>query len=277
MLASEMFIEIPLMGAISLRIMEVTGSDYASCRIQKGLLLALGDIDLAEEGTGFGVPVLKFGHEAIFPGSARINSSTDKDKTSFAVDYDLNLAERMAVKGRKINSRTFYRIKELLSSLHREYPCFRKILMHASSTARRAFGIVTRFEKVPSCGIVHVLYTIRSGNIHISVDTSRVKKNNCTGIMLMNEQGANYFDKYCDSSGLSLKGKAIGTWDEAFVDWASFVDASHKLEFTLQKVAGARIFRGRELVPGRLAWSGLAYSIPPDTPNFSYIIRMVCR
>ena len=274
-----MFIQekIPWMGDISLRIREVAGSDYASCRIQKGLSLSFGDIDLAEEGTGFGVPVLKFGHKAIFPGCARITKNIEKDKTSLTIDYDLNLWERMAVKGKKINSRTFYEMKGFLSSLHRECPHLRKILTHASSIARRTFGIVTRFEEIPSRGIVQVLYIIRAGNIHISVDTSRVKKYNCTGIMLMNEQGANYFDKYRDSSGLSLKGNAIGTWDETFADEASFEDTSHRLEFTLQKVAGARLFRGRELVPGRLAWSGLAYSIPPDTPNFSYNIRMVCR
>jgi len=61
-MAYEMFIQekIPLMGDISLRIEEVSGSDCASCRIQKGLLLAFGDTDLTEEGTGFGIPVLKF-------------------------------------------------------------------------------------------------------------------------------------------------------------------------------------------------------------------------
>jgi hypothetical protein len=262
--------KIPLMGNIFLRI-GGSSSNYASCRIQKGLLLSFGDTDLEEEGIGFGVPVLMAGREAIFPGSARIK---EQDKT-FTVDYELNLAERMAVKRRKINSRTFYRLKEHLSALHREFPSLRKIITHAFGTAGRAVGIVTIFEEVPSLGVVRVLYTISSENIHISVDTSRVKRYNCT-IMLMNEQGANYFDKYSDSSGLSLKGNAIGTWDETFADWASFVDTSHKLEFTLKKVAGARVFRGRELVPGRLAWAGLAYLLPPGTANFSYNIRIGC-
>jgi hypothetical protein len=129
-------------------------------------------------------------------------------------------------------------------------------------------------RKVPSSGIVRVLYTIRSENIHIKVDTSRVRKN-CT-IILINEQGANYFDKYSDTSGLSLKGDAIGTWDEAFTDEATFVDTSHKLEFTLHKVKGARMFRGRELVSGSLAWARLAYDIMNIT-DFSYNIRVGCR
>ncbi len=250
------------------------GCEYPSCRLQKGLLLAFGHKELSEEGIGFGVPVLRFGHEAIFPGGARITTNIERDKTSFTADYDLNLAERMAVKGRKINSRAFYMIKELLSSLHREHPRFRKILTHASGTLRRAFGIETRFEEVYSLGVVRVLYIIRAGNIHISVDTSRVKKYNCTEIMLMNEQGAGYFNLYRDSNGLLLKGNAIGTWDETFADEASFIDPLHEIQFTMQKAAGSRMFRGRELVPGRLAWAGLAYSIPPGKDNFSYTIRM---
>ena len=38
------------------------------------------------------------------------------------------------------------------------------------------------------------------------------------------------------------------------------------------KVKGARMFRGRELVEGRLAWSGLTYVLPEDNINFSYDI-----
>lgn len=268
--------KIPINGRISILIGDtwIKQNEYASGRIQKGLLLAIDENDLSEEGIGFGAPILKVNHKAIFPGSAQITTVRDRDKTIVTVDYDLNLVERMTIKGNKIDNRAFYRMKKYLSCLHRECPCIRKMLTQASNTLRFYFDIETRFEEVTSFGIVHVLYVIHAGNILINVDTSRVKKYNCTGIMLMNEQGANYFDKYHDSSGLSLKGNAIGTWDETFADRASFEDTSHKFEFTMQKVAGAKLFRGRELVPGRLAWAGLAYSIPPDTTNFSYNIRL---
>ncbi len=262
--------KIPLMGNMYLRIGS-SRSDFPTCRIQKGLLLSFGNTDLEEEGVGFGVPVLKFGREAIFPGTASIMKNTVQ---TFTVDYDLNLAERMAVKGRKINSRTFYRLKEALCTLHREFPGLRKAITHSFGKAGRTIGTVTLFEEVPSFGIVRVLYTIRYGNIHIRVDTSRVKKN-CT-IMLMNEQGANYFDRYNDTSALFLKGDAIGTWDETFADEASFVDTTHRIEFVLQKVNGARMFRGRELVPGKLAWTGIAYELTNRT-DFSYNIRVGCK
>lgn len=101
-----------------------------------------------------------------------------------------------------------------------------------------------------------------------------MKKEGCTEVNIMNEQGANHFDRYCDSNGLFLKGNAIGTWDEIFADEASFIDSGDNIVFTLKQVKGARMFRGRELVEGRLAWSGLAYGLPQDINNFAYEIRI---
>lgn len=92
--------------------------------------------------------------------------------------------------------------------------------------------------------------------------------------MLMNEQGAGYFDTYRDSKGLFLRGNAIGTWDETSAGEASFIDTLHGIGFTLLKVPGARMFRGRELVASRLAWAGLAYSIPLSRANFDYCIKV---
>ena len=67
-------------------------------------MLVHGNRDMSEEGVGFGVPLIKFGHKTIFPGSGHI--TLRKDRTSVNIDYDLNLAERMLVKGRKIESKT---------------------------------------------------------------------------------------------------------------------------------------------------------------------------
>jgi len=114
----------------------------------------------------------------------------------------------------------------------------------------------------------------KKGTIHVSIDISKVKKEGCTEVNIMNELGANYFDRYHDSNGLFLKGKAIGTWEEIFADEASFIDSSDNIAFTLKQVKRARMFRGRELIEGRLAWSGLSYGLPPDIINFAYDIRI---
>lgn len=256
---------------------EIEQGDYPVSRIQKGLVLVHENGDLSEEGIGFGVPVLKFGHETIFPGNACVTTEKDGDTSVVKIDYDMNLVERVVVKSSKmIGSKAFYKIKECFSWLHREYPLLRGILVKSSNSLRRNCGIETRFEKVTSTGRASVVNTVnaKKGTIHVSVDISNVKKEGCTEVNIMNEQGANHFDGYRDSNGLFLKGNAIGTWDEVFANEASLIDSRNKIAFTLKQVKEARMFRGRELVEGRLAWSGLAYVLPRDIINFAYDIRI---
>ena len=79
----------------------------------------------------------------------------------------------------------------------------------------------------------------------------------------MNEQGAHFFDRYTDSSGCVRQGVSIETWREVTAGDASFLDPFHGVFFSMRSAPGARLFRGRELVEGRLAWAGLAYVLPP--------------
>lgn len=249
---------------------------YPASSIRKGLILACDGSDLSEEGVGFGVPVLKSGYEAIFPGEANITSVRDGDITIVRAGYNMNLEERMEVRGRRIKSKNFYRVKESISGLHRERPWLRKALTIASIVLRHSLGIRTIFEKTRSFGTVHVMYTIDAGKgtVHVSMDTGGVYRDRCTGMIIMNEQGATYFDRYSDSDGTSLAGEAIGTWDEISADEASFIDPIDNVKFTLRQVKGARMLRGRELVKSRLAWSGLSYIIPQYASDFAYNIRI---
>lgn len=273
-------VRIPISGEISLLIGDGAG-DYPSSRIQKGPVLIYRNKDLSEEGVGFGVPVLKFGHEAIFPGSKRVTAEKNNDTVVIMIDYDLNLVERMAIRGnKKINSRAFYKIKEWFHGLYREHPGFRGVLMPAFDIVSRIcgsiWGIETRFDKVVSAGSVCVTYTINPGEstVSISVDMSRVKKNGCSEVIILNEQGATCFDRYRDSNGISLTEEAIGTWDETSADETSFVDSRDGIEFTLKGIRGSRMLRGREFTESRLAWSGLAYVLPPHAVHFEYGIHV---
>ncbi len=248
--------------------------NYPSCRIQKGPVLVQGDKDLSEEGIGFGVPLFRFGQKTVFPGSGCVTLRKDADRTILKIEYDLNLREMIFVGGRRIESRTFYTIKETLSRLHREYPFLRELLTQGSTAVRRVLAIETRFQEVDSTGLISVEYDIRTdGMIHIRADLSRVK-DGCTEVTIMNEQGANYFDTYRDSKGRILEGNEIGSWQVTSSGEASFVDSHDGLVFTLSRVSGSRMFYGRELVANRLAWSGLAYSISPHRKDFSYDIRI---
>lgn len=264
-------------GGISLLVREPEREkdEYPSCRIQKGLILIHGNKDLSEEGVGFGVPVLKFGQKTIFPGNGCITIRKDEDRTFVNIDYDLNLEEMIYVKGKRIESRIFYKTTGSLSRLHRKYPFSRKLLTRGSIAMRRALAIETRFEETAPAGSVKVEYNIGAdGIIHVSADLSTVKKERCTEVMIMNEQGADHFDTFFDSNGTILTGNEIGSWRETFCDEVSFIDPHNNITFTLSRVRGSRMYFGRELVENRLAWSGLAYSLSPRNLDFAYDIRI---
>ena len=251
--------------------------DYPASRIQKGLVLAHGSRELAEEGIGFGVPLLKLGHETIFPGRAHLTTEKDGDTSIVEVNYDLNLVERMELRGNKsIDSRAFYKMRDYFSWLHRRYPPLRGVITRASNRLKLTYGIESIFKDIATAGIAKVVYIInaKKDTVHVSVDLSKLQKSGCTEIIIANEQGANHFGQYHDSNGVIIMGNAIGTWNETFADEASLIDSRDNIVFTLPKVKGARMFRGRELVAGQLAWSGLNYVMPRDTSNFAYDIRI---
>ncbi len=260
---------------VSLLLKEAGGqSDYPTNRMQKGLLLACGDRELDEEGTGFGVPVIKIGYQTILPGAAHV---TVQNGPSEAVAvYSLNTVLRVRIKGKYIDSGAFYRFNEYLASIHRNVPALRQAHSWVFNGLRRMGDIETIFETVAPAASVKVAYTIRPAEqtVHVDADLSALQNCGCTEIIFTNEQGANYFDHYRDSNRLALTGKAIGTWNRTFATEASFIDIRDGIAFTLMNVRGARMFRGRELEAGLLAWSGLAYSLPANTTHFAYDIKI---
>ncbi|MBI2829862.1 MAG: hypothetical protein HYX81_01740 [Chloroflexi bacterium] len=251
-------------------------SDYSNNRIQKGLQLVCNEENLAEEGTGFGVPIIKLGHETIFPGSARVHLKEKNSSSTIMVTYDLNLVPRMTRKGTIIKSEAFYKTKEWFSWLHRTHPSWRKALAWNSNRIRATAGLETKMESIASLGSVAVAYAVSPlmKTIMIEADFRKLKAGGCTEKILANEQGANYFDHYQDSNGISLADKAIGTWDETFARKAWFIAPDKSISFVLTRLQGARMFRGRELAKGRLAWAGLNYVLSPDTLNFAYEIQL---
>lgn len=265
---------IPLnsMENVALMIANPGSGVYPSSKIQKGLVLALNGKDVSEEGVGFGLPVLKFGEKAVFPGSCRTELEAEMDHTTIRVDYDMNLVGRMTWVGGRIENRAFYMLRNAQALLHRNCPWLRIGLEMAYEPLRCAFGLNVFFERVPSAGKVRAAYTVDGHALH--VDLNILKKDACTEIAIMNELGANYFDYYHDSDGLILQDKAIGSWQECFAEEASFIDRKDGIAFTLKKMNGSRMFLGRELASRGLAWAGLAYMLPAGTKRFSYTIRL---
>ncbi len=245
---------------------------FPTGRLQKGLVLALRGRDLAEEGVGFGVPVLKRGTQTVFPGGASLSWRRRGDGVELTAAFTLNLVERLAGGASGVRSPAFYRARDALAALHRRAPALRDPLTQLSSAVRDALGWVTTFEEIEPLGVVRVDMSAPGdkGTIALRVDTTGVRGGGVTEIVVMNELGAGAFTQYHDSDGVSLEGDQIGTWEAVTAARASFASAAHDVSFSVAQAQGARLYRGRELVGARLAWAGFAYSLPPRCPGFAY-------
>jgi hypothetical protein len=275
---SSFHLSIPLSGGLSLRIQDKDNEQnpYPSSRIQKGLVLWHGNEDLSEEGVGFGVPVFKRGHRTIYPGSVKLDSRTEGGLTWVKASYDMNILEKAYINEEPVGRTPFYRIHETLSRWHRKHPFLRAFLRHSGALVRRAFHIRIRFEEGASAGLASVEFKIdaEKRTILIALDAGSVSSWSKNEIFMMNELGANFFDLYNDSDGSELKKESIGTWGEVSAREATFSDSSRGISFTLWNADGAKMFRGRELVPGKLAWAGLSYQLPRYVTSFSYLIKI---
>ena len=274
-----MELTIPMLGDLALRITDQStgGEGFPTRRLQKGLVLLLEGRDLAEEGVGFGVPILKRGIQTIFPGGMDLTWRRQGAVWEVTAVFDMSLVERLAGPGgESLKTRSLYAAKNSLAALHRRLPPLRRSLTATSIALRRTFGWVTTFEEAAFRAAVKVTYIIHDeeGRIDIAVDLTDLPTDGITEAVVMNEQGARHFDRYRDSDGTALRGEAIGTWDEVTAAEAGFASTADRVTFSLGQAQGARLSRGRELIGSRVAWSGFGYSLPPTLKEFGYTVRI---
>jgi hypothetical protein len=274
-----MEITIPVFDDLTLKIADQPDEKmaFATSRLQKGLILKYQDMDLAEEAVGFGFPVLKRGLQTYFPGNVALDFAHNGSTWVVTAVYTINLVEKIARPNQvSLNNQLFYAAKNSLAAFIRSFPPIRGFLTTLSSGLRRLFSLETTYEISEFTTQVKMSYDFdeQTGLLIVEADFTRLPQGNVTEAILMNEQGAHYFDQYRDSAGVSLTGDEIGCWDEVAAEEASFVSSSHQVSFTLPRVGSARLFRGRELNGSRLAWSGFGYSFPPSASRFSYSIRI---
>jgi hypothetical protein len=249
---------------------------YPTARLQKGLRMNSRGLDLTEEAVGFGLPVLKQGLQTIFPGSVRLDLMHRDSTRVVTAIYSMNLVEKIGRPDKASQkSRLLYAAKNTLAAFIRRFPLMRTPLTVLSSGLRGLFGWETTYEEVGFRYEIRMIYTVneQEGILFVETGPASYPLETVTELIIMNEQGAHFFDQYRDSSGARLSGKEIGCWDEVSADEASFASSTHGVAFYLPQVAGARLYRGRELVGSRLAWAGFGYSHPAGVSGLSYTVR----
>jgi hypothetical protein len=266
--------DLPLWDGLSLRIHDppVGADQYATSRLQRGLLLLRLGEDMAEEAVGFGVPVLKRGLQTIFPGRVALDASRLGSGWRLNARFRLDRVEKISKDGhRYLEGAWLYAVKNLLAALMRHWPVARSPLTAASSRLRHLFGWQTTYAEAGYAAQVAVTYDLQppARQLGMQVELSSLPPD-VTEAVIMNEQGAHHFDRYRDSSGLSLQGSKIGCWDAVRAGEAWFESRAAGVAFGLHQVQGARLFRGRELIGSRLAWAGFGYSFAPAMKQLRY-------
>ena len=274
-----MKIDFPLGPGLALQISSGADRDsqYPTARLQKGLVQIADGEDLSEEAVGFGVPILKRGLQTIFPGEVELYLHKGESGKKVSARYKLNLEERITRSDRSpITSRLVYTVKNSLAAAIRQLPWTRRMLTRTSSLLRSRLDWKTTY--IPSDFRTYVVLSYSmdepNGKIQVELRGGDFLTTSINEIILMNELGAHHFDQYSESNGIHQSGDQIGCWDPVKADEASFIATSAHLSFSLRQVEGAKLYRGRELIEPRLAWSGFGYTVPPALKSFSYEITV---
>lgn len=135
-----------------------------------------------------------------------------------------------------------------------------------------------KYRPVSPIGAVIYRYTIRpEGIIEVEVDFSGLW--HWDKAYLMNEQGANWFPIYCDSSGARLEGASLGGWQTTAAARACFISKDGRLAFCIEPRPEGTMYFGRERYLQYnwrgfyyLSWSGVDIEVKGPRPLYRYRI-----
>jgi hypothetical protein len=270
--------DVPLTDGMALEISSGISetTPFPTARLAKGWLLINHGNDLSEEAVGFGVPIVKRGLQAVFPGEIELFLGGGASQTRFTARYTLNLVEKIAHSASMVNNRLVINTKNALAGMIRQYPGLRRRLTDLSGQMRARFGWQTTYGPTSFSSQVTLNYVIDPdyGKLTVEMVDIGYSPDQISEIVIMSEQGAHYFDSYRAGNGNKQRGEEIGCWDEVTTERAEFISPSQKLSFSLHQVKGAKLYRGRELIDDRLAWSGFGYSFSPKIDYFKYDIMI---
>jgi len=240
-----------------------------SLGLQKGLVMFVDARPVCGEGVGFGVPAVEYANQIMFSMSASVLVRNGELVKSYWIDA----LQRKTWKNRfPIDNMMAYRaVQSRLADAYRINRRVRPTLAHLMRV-QSWLGVKLSHYKVTSRGSVEVRYRSSGNRLMIEIDNSRLDKD-FTRLLIFNEQSAD-FDSYEDEFG-RLRDEGIGVWEKVRSKKASLTNRKMRVTFRIENIAGATLYRGRELLKPRLDWAGFCYLIPSGMSQFGYTIEIV--
>jgi hypothetical protein len=241
--------------------------------LQKGVILLYKGAEVVGEGTGFGVPIVKYSDETFFSSSSFVQVHKHETYVIIRKLFLMDLIARDKFRNLKLENMKLRKKIDFISLLYQNHKRLAQFILFTKGLLFR-FGVESIFSRTASKGNVIVTYTIDRNRILVKLSFSQLDRNNLQKIFVLNEQGAHFFRKYSDSEGLKLNDEEIGAWAVVTAQSAKIADAQDRIGFSLKNVEGTVLQRGREVVKGTLDWIGLDYELNPEDDQFEYEIEI---
>ena len=242
--------------------------------LQKGIVLLYKGKELVCEGTGFGVPILKYIDETFFSGSAILKISKQENQVIISKEFIMDRVSRDKFREHKLENSKIRTLIDHISSLYQSNKGIAKFILLLKENLFK-LGVKSVFVKMAPKGKVNTTYIINRDKIKVRVDFTQFDGNNLQKIFILNEQGSEFFKKYSDSSGITLFNEQIGVWNEVTSQSATIMNCRKNIGFTLKNIDGAILRRGREFLRGSLDWIGLDYELDAKCKEFEYEIEIL--
>jgi hypothetical protein len=241
--------------------------------LQKGLILVYKGKERVGEGTGFGVPVVRYREKEYFSGSSTMRIFQKNGCTTAIKQFSLDMVSERRFGKVKIENKKLTKLVRRLEVFYQKHGHWTLLMLKIYLF--KVIGVKYSFVRVEPVGDVTVTYRVDPPIIHVKADFKSLRKDCLEKIFLLNEQGARFFRKYYDSDGILLYDKQIGSWETVEADWACVSDNSGEVGFRLWKVKDAVLRRGSEFIEGNLDWVGLDYEVGPSKSCLEYDIKIL--
>lgn len=246
--------------------------------LQKGLIFLYKGSEVIGEGTGFGVPIVKYSDETVFSGSSSLRIRIIENIVEIRKEFIMDLVIRDTLRNLKLENPKVRGLLDCISTFYKKqyqgHVRFARSILLARSLFFK-FGVKSTFKRSTHKGAVVVTYIINGNRISVKIDLSLLERTNLGKIFVLNEQGAHFFRTYSEPESFKLDDEEIGAWNDVKSHSAKITNEQHKIGFSLKKIEGTKLRRGRELIEGSLDWIGLDYELSAECSQFEYEIEIL--